>query len=213
MICFNDNDLKQALQRIEAAEVDSDFVIEDYITAKANYCVQYAYSDTVGMKYLGASIQLTNEYGKYQGNITAAHVPEAVIEAGREIMQNGVDAGYRGIAGFDLLVDEHNDIYAIDLNFRQNGSTAMLLTNDVLSGKFKKFLGYYSKIDNETFFKRILEEVAGGRLFPLAFYDGDFYEKNGYPSRFVGIWHGEEADVEVRDAAFTMFNQGDQFEK
>lgn len=41
-------------------------------------------------------------------------------------MEIGVSKGF-GVAGFDLLVDDNNDVYAIDLNFRQNGSTSMLL--------------------------------------------------------------------------------------
>ena len=53
-------------------------------------------------------------------------MPESVIQAGKEIMEIGVSKGYFGIAGFDLLIDEHGDIFAIDLNFRQNGSTSML---------------------------------------------------------------------------------------
>lgn len=209
MICYNDEDRAKALKRIDEANVESDFIIEDYIQTRVNYCVQYAYSDDLGLKYLGASIQNTDEYGKYKGNITAEHVPDAVIEAGREIMQNGVDMGYRGIAGFDLLVDETDHIYAIDLNFRQNGSTSMLLINDLLQGEYKKFLGYASAVDNEAFFNKIYQEVAEGRLFPLAYYDGDFYEKNDYPSRFVGIWHGEKDDVEAHDAAFSAFNVKD----
>ncbi|TDM10548.1 L-aspartate--L-methionine ligase LdmS [Macrococcus lamae] len=206
MICYHDEDLKNALKRIGAVESASDFVIEDFIKTEANYCVQYAYSDELGLSYIGASIQETNEYGKYKGNITADHVPDSVIEAGKEIMQNGVDAGYRGIAGFDLLVDDKGDVYAIDLNFRQNGSTSLLLINDLLAGEYKKFLGYYSEIENSRFFERVLEEVQAGQLFPLAYYDGDFYKKDETPSRFVGIWHGTKEEVEAKNKAFTTFN-------
>ena len=44
-------------------------------------------------------------------------VPEKVIQAGREIMQNGVNLGFIGVAGFDLLLDENDNVFAIDLNF------------------------------------------------------------------------------------------------
>ncbi|KAA1039280.1 L-aspartate--L-methionine ligase LdmS [Macrococcus equipercicus] len=206
MICYNDKDLKKALQRIGEAEGASDFIIEDFIQTTANYCVQYAYSDELGMKYLGASIQNTDEYGKYKGNTTAEHVPEHVIKAGQEIMQNGVDAGYRGIAGFDLLLDDKDHVYAIDLNFRQNGSTSLLLINDLLAGEHKKFLGYYSNIENSKFYDRIMQEVKSGQLFPLAYYDGDFYSKDQTISRFVGIWHGTKEEVAAKDAALAAFN-------
>lgn len=206
MICYNDEDREKSLQRIENANVESDFVVEDYIDTHHNFCVQYAYSDELGLKYIGASIQNTDKYGKYKGNITAENVPQSVIDAGKEIMMNGVNAGYRGIAGFDLLVDSNDDVFAIDLNFRQNGSTSLLLFNDLLDGKYKKFLGYIAQVDNESFFNRIHKEVVSGRLFPLAYYDGDYYEETT-PSRFVGIWHGEQHDVEAHDASFLQFNQ------
>ena len=48
-------------------------------------------------------------------------VPQNVIDAGRDY-GNRRKQGF-GVAGFDLLVDDNNDVYAIDLNFRQNGST------------------------------------------------------------------------------------------
>ncbi|TDM00782.1 L-aspartate--L-methionine ligase LdmS [Macrococcus carouselicus] len=207
MICYNSQDRDKALSRIQEAETDADFVIEDYIRTEQNYCVQYAYSEATGLQYIGASIQNTNEYGKYHGNITAHHVPEQVIAAGREIMENGVAAGYRGIAGFDLLVDDQGEVYAIDLNFRQNGSTSMLIMDELLAGDYEKFFGTFAKVSNDAFYNRLMEEVRAGRLFPLAYYDGDYFTEEGIPSRFVGIWHGEKEDVEAHDQAFAQFNQ------
>ncbi len=66
-----------------------------------------------------AATQLTDKYGFYNGNENTTNVPEHVIEAGRQIMENGVNQGFFGVAGFDLLVDEDDNVYAIDLNFRQ----------------------------------------------------------------------------------------------
>ena len=75
-----------------------------------------AYSESLGIQYLGAATQLTDKYGFYNGNENTTNVPEHVIEAGRQIMENGVNQGF-GVAGFDLLVDEDDNVYAIDLNF------------------------------------------------------------------------------------------------
>lgn len=91
-----------------------------------NYCVQFAYSDDIGIKYLGTAQQLTNDYGFYNGNENVNDVPQNVIDAGRDY-GNRRKQRFFGVAGFDLLVDDNNDVYAIDLNFRQNGSTSMLL--------------------------------------------------------------------------------------
>ena len=63
------------------------------------------------------------------------------------------------MAGFDLLLDEHNDVYAIDLNFRQNGSTSMLLLADELTNGYHKFYSYFSDGNNDHFFNTILKYV------------------------------------------------------
>ena len=82
-------------------------------------------------------------------------VPQHVIDAGREIMEIGVSKGFFGVAGFDLLVDKNDDVFAIDLNFRQNGSTSMLLLANDLTDGYHKFYSYFSKGDN-TFLTRFL---------------------------------------------------------
>ena len=86
-------------------------------------------------------------------------VPQHVIDAGREIMEIGVSKGFFGVAGFDLLVDKNDDVFAIDLNFRQNGSTSMLLLANDLTDGYHKFYSYFSKGDNTHFFNTILKYV------------------------------------------------------
>ena len=55
------------------------------------------------------------------------------------------------MAGFDLLLDQHGDVFAIDLNFRQNGSTSMLLLEDELHPNYQKFYSYVAKVIMNTF--------------------------------------------------------------
>lgn len=105
-------------------------------------------------------------------------------------MEIGSQNGYVGIAGFDLLVDKHDDIYAIDLNFRQNDSTSMLLLEPLLTESYHKFYNYLSTIENEIFFSAVLKYVRKGVLFPLAYYDGDWFQNEVVSFRFCGIWHG-----------------------
>lgn len=192
MICYNDADLKQAKLRIENAKNETDtMIIEQKVEAVANYCVQYAYSKYTGVRYIGTSEQLTNKYGYYNGNENVQDVPDAVIQAGKEIMEVGVSKGYFGIAGFDLLVDSNDDIFAIDLNFRQNGSTSMLLLEPFLQEGYHKFYSYLSHVDNSKFFNTIMKYVNKGVLFPLSYYDGDWFDNEVVKSRFGCIWHGE----------------------
>ena len=206
MICYNQEDLDQAIQRINKAVEETDtIIIEQKIEAIANYCVQFAYSDQLGLKYLGTTEQLTNKYGFYNGNqsVPVEEVPQAVIEAGREIMEIGVEKGFYGVGGFDLLYDKYGDVYAIDLNFRQNGSTSMLLLDDELSGANHKFYSYFADGDNTKFFRTIMKYVRQGKIYPLSYYDGDWYGKDKVNSRFACIWHGStREEVEQNERAF-----------
>ncbi|MCR4455855.1 hypothetical protein NTB88_23110 [Aeromonas salmonicida] len=204
MICYNDHDLAEAQKRIEeATEATDQLIIEQKIEAIQNYCVQFAYSEDIGIQYLGTARQLTNDYGFYNGNENVDDVPQHVIDAGREIMSIGVGLGFFGVAGFDLLLDENNDVYAIDLNFRQNGSTSMLLLSDELTDGYHKFYSYFSDGDNDHFFNIILKYVKKGVLYPLSYYDGDWYGKNEVGSRFGCIWHGtDKASIQKLEKAF-----------
>ena len=113
----------------------------------------------IGVTYLGTAYQITDKYGFYAGNENVHDVPQQVIDAGREIMENGVKLGFFGVAGFDLLLDKNDDVFAIDLNFRQNGSTSMLLLQEELNSSYQKFYSYFSNGDNEHFFNTILKFV------------------------------------------------------
>lgn len=195
MICYNQSDLNRAIKRIEnAKEATQTLIIEQCIEAIDNYCVQYALHPQNGILYLGAAKQLTDDYGFYNGNINAIDVPESVIQAGYEIMKTGVDKGFIGVAGFDLLVDRQQNIYAIDLNFRHNGSTSLLVLAPVLTGKYHKFYSYVSSENQDAFFRTIEKYVANGVLYPLSFYDGEYFQKEHVASRFAGIWHADDKE-------------------
>lgn len=191
MICHNNKDLIKAKQAIsKASHMTNTLIIEQKIEAVTNYSVQYAYTKEEGIRYLGATEQLTDQHGYYKGNHNSQDVPNAVIQAGKEIMEIGTENGYFGIAGFDLLLDINNNIYAIDLNFRQNGSTSMLVLDPLLHEGYHKFYNYISPYDNERFFKLVLKYVQKGLLFPIAYYDGDWFSNEKVKSRFCGVWHG-----------------------
>ncbi|MBL0846741.1 MULTISPECIES: ATP-grasp domain-containing protein [Mammaliicoccus] len=191
MICYNEDDLNKAIARIKEASDTKSIIIEQFIEEVDNYCVQYVYSEKTGIQYIGAVKQLTDEYGFYNGNTNSTEVPQKVIDAGYEIMKNGVEYGYKGVSGFDLLIDKDGQVFAIDLNFRQNGSTSMLLLKDRMNDAYQKFLSYHSKGDNTHFIQTIKKYIVAGYLYPLSYYDGDYFGKDAVKSRFAGIWHAE----------------------
>ncbi|WP_278926798.1 L-aspartate--L-methionine ligase LdmS [Staphylococcus auricularis] len=210
MICYAEADLEKASRRIhQAEEATQHIIIEQKVEAVANYCVQYAYSDELGLQYLGTAEQLTDRYGFYKGNQNVKDVPQNVIDAGREIMELGVEQGFFGVAGFDLLLDDQNEVYAIDLNFRQNGSTSMLLLEPELNEGYHKFYSYISPCDNTHFFETILKYVKQHVLFPLSYYDGEWYTSEEVPSRFGCIWHASsKEEVEQLEAQFLAELEG-----
>ncbi|KIX89848.1 hypothetical protein TP70_11085 [Staphylococcus microti] len=196
MICYTQDELECAIERVKKAEAATDtLIIEQCVEAVENYCVQFAQHPDKGILYLGAAKQLTNEYGFYKGNVNAQHVPQAVIDAGHALMEKAVAVGFVGIAGFDILEDANGDVYAIDLNYRQNGSTSMLLLDEALTGTHHKFYSYVAKGDNARFFEAIQTFVKKGVLFPLSYYDGDWYEDRHVDSRFGCIWHADSDET------------------
>ncbi len=207
MICYTDEQLQEAVERFQKEKTET-IIIEEMLEAKENYCCQYIYSDDIGIQYLGTSKQLTDEDGYYNGNIFVDSVPQEVIDAGKAIMETGVKRGYKGIAGFDFILTKDGKVKAIDLNFRQNGSTSMLILHDYLAKPANKFLSYCSKGDNEEFFKTIKHFVERGVLFPLCYYDGDYFDIP-IKSRFAGIWYAdslkeiEQYEKQLNDSGVT----------
>ncbi|RPF56694.1 L-aspartate--L-methionine ligase LdmS [Abyssicoccus albus] len=192
MICYNDEDLYDAKQRIEACSTESDLlIIEQFITPVENYCIQFATTDDGQITYLGAAKQIIDDHGFYKGNESIETIDQDIIDIGYDIMKKGVEYGFFGIAGFDVLVDESNNAYVIDLNFRVNGSTALLLLKEQLNSNYQKFINYFSPGNNEQFYQLIKRYVEAGHLFPLSYYDGDWYKGEYVQSRFGAIWTGE----------------------
>ncbi len=52
--------------------------------------------------------------------------------------------GYFGVIGFDVLEDSEGQLYAIDANFRVNGSTPLCLQRHTLLGRGKEVAKYSS---------------------------------------------------------------------
>src|SRR5699024_9286099 len=160
-------------------------IIEQKIQEIANYCVQFACKKDGEIHYIGTSEQITDKYGHYSGNQNVQDVPESVIQASKEIMEIGVEKGYIGIAGFDLLLDKHGDIFVIDMNFRQNGSTSMFLIDLLIQYGYQKFYSYIATNDNENFCQKIKKYVNMVCLFALSDYVGDWYKNVYVPSRYA----------------------------
>ena len=58
----------------------------------------------------------------------------------------------------------------------------MLFLQEELNSSYQKFYSYFSNGDNEHFFNTILKFVKKGVLYPLSYYDGDWFGKNAVNS-------------------------------
>lgn len=129
VICKTPADLQQAKKLFQSC---SFVVMEEFLAVRRNFCVQFIQTYSGDLVYIGSAEQVITEEGKYAGNwIDMQDQPPAeAIELCKQVMEKAVSLGYWGFAGIDTVITEDNQIYIIDLNFRQNGSTVALLLKD-----------------------------------------------------------------------------------
>lgn len=191
-----------ARQRLAASR---QIVVEQYLEAVGNYCLTFAAMPDLTIRYLGASEQVTDGAGSYGGNwLDPRREPPAVaVEAGREIMRRAQQLGYRGVAGFDVIVDAGGSVRVIDLNFRLNGSTPALLWQAMLRERFGPACVMRYQSGNlpgslTDCLGMLRDLVRRGDFFPLAAFDPVAGGHPGAPARIDGLWLGgsrQEADA------------------
>jgi hypothetical protein len=191
-----------ARQRLATGER---IVVEQYLQAVGNYCLTFAAMPDSTVRYLGAAEQVTDGAGSYGGNWLdpRREPPAAAVEAGREIMRRAQLLGYRGVAGFDVIVDAQGAVRVIDLNFRLNGSTPALLWQPTLRERFGPACVMRYQSGNlpgsmADCLGLLRGMVRRGDFFPLAVFDPLAGRHPGAPARIDGLWLGtsrEEADA------------------
>ena len=114
--------------------------------AVQNYCVQIYVSKTGDITLIGTTTQLVTEEGNYLGGLI--HYRETDMSKFFEMIaavgQYAHQQGYFGFIGFDVLEDKDGQLYAIDANFRVNGSTPLCLQRHTLLGRGKEVAKYSS---------------------------------------------------------------------
>lgn len=174
--CHTEEDFSEGLELLKDSE---SIVFEELIDIKKNYCIQFAKTHDGDILYLGAGEQITTESGEYKGNwiSNAEGPPEEAIALGRTIMEKACELGYKGVAGFDVLLTEDGRAVCIDLNFRLNGSTpALLLKDSIFESRDTKDMMFKTwKIDSSwDDFRSVCERmIDSGSLIPLTIYHPD----------------------------------------
>ena len=91
-------------------------------------------------------------------------------------MRRAATRGYRGIAGFDMVVDYNGDLKVINLNFRLNGSTPAVLWKKSLCEKFgsdcvTRLVQWSVPGPLARHLSALHRLVDAGELLPLAVFD------------------------------------------
>lgn len=109
-----------------------------------NYCVQFYVNRKGEIALIGVTRQLVSPEGNYLGGLidytnNLSKFAQMIASVGQYAHQQG----YFGVIGFDVLEDKDGQLYAIDANFRINGSTPLCLQRHQLL-KLNKTIAKYS---------------------------------------------------------------------
>lgn len=149
-IIRNASDLKYCFEEIGKylnIKLLETIIVSEFIkNAVQNYCVQFYVNKAGDITLIGTTTQLVTGEGNYLGGLIhyretdMSKFFEMIASIGRYAHQQG----YFGFIGFDVLEDLDGQLYAIDANFRVNGSTPMCLQRHTLLGLGKEVAKYSS---------------------------------------------------------------------
>ncbi|MHA1190307.1 MAG: hypothetical protein ACTSSQ_07645, partial [Alphaproteobacteria bacterium] len=124
-ICDKPRHLIRALAQFANAET---LIAEERIDAAENWCIQCAVLPDGTVCDIGASRQICLRNGIHAGNLIqpSSEPDAAVLSIARAIAQAGSARGFRGLCGFDILIDPNGKAFVIDLNFRPVSSAAFV---------------------------------------------------------------------------------------
>ncbi|MBW4424927.1 MAG: carbamoylphosphate synthase large subunit [Nostoc desertorum CM1-VF14] len=111
-----------------------------------NHCVQFYVNKVGDITLIGTTSQLVTPEGNYLGGLIDYRNTDMskFFEMIANLGQYAHKQGYFGVIGFDVLEDQDGQFYAIDANFRVNGSTPLCLQRNTLLGLGKGIAKYSS---------------------------------------------------------------------
>lgn len=120
-------------------------IVSEFVKHEVNnYCVQFYVNQQGNITLIGVTQQLVSAEGNYLGGLIdytndLSRFAQMIAQVGHYAHQQG----YFGVIGFDVLEDRDGQFYAIDANFRINGSTPLCLQRHTLL-KLNKTIAKYS---------------------------------------------------------------------
>ena len=119
-------------------------IISEFVKNEThNYCVQFYVNKQGDITLIGVTQQLVSDAGNYLGGVIdytndLSRFSDMIAAIGQYAHQQG----YFGVIGFDVLEDRDGHLYAIDANFRINGSTPLCLQRHRLLKQYKTIAKY-----------------------------------------------------------------------
>ena len=126
--------------------LDTIIVSEFVANVVQNHCVQFYMNKAGEITLIGTTSQLVTPEGNYLGGVIHYRKNDMnkFFEMITAIGQYAHQQGYFGFIGFDVLEDQDGQLYAIDVNFRVNGSTPLCLQRHTLLKLGKEVAKYSS---------------------------------------------------------------------
>lgn len=147
-IIRNPSDLNYCLEELKkylSIHLLETIIVSEFVKHEVhNYCIQFYVNQQGEITLIGVTQQLVSEDGTYLGGFIdytddLSRFSEMITAAGQYAHQQG----YFGVIGVDVLEDRDGQFYAIDANFRINGSTPLCLQRHQLL-KHNKTVAKYS---------------------------------------------------------------------
>ncbi|WP_100398909.1 ATP-grasp domain-containing protein [Bacillus sp. FJAT-44742] len=174
MMCKNKDQFIKAKKMFKSSKF---VIVERFLSIKKNFCIQFAQTYKGNLVYLGSAEQIIDNNGKYVGNwIEKRDEPPAeAINLCKRIVEKAVSLGYWGLIGIDTVITEDDEIFVIDLNFRENGSAAALLYRESIMKNWKvntiKTRKWKSLLRTEDFHSTVQTFINKKNLLPLCIYN------------------------------------------
>jgi hypothetical protein len=203
LVCEKKRHLERAAKQFAGV---STLLAEHFLDAAENWAVQCAVARDGSVHIEGATRQVTGRSGIFAGNFKdrRQHPPDSVLDVAGAAAKAGARLGYRGICGFDLLVDRTGKAFLIDPNFRPTWSTPFLFHCDRLlverGGDCARFVICRRPGGLDRFLACCRKNFDAGWLIPIATFDPHYGGLGNDNSLIVMMVIGRDRrEIEMRE--------------
>jgi hypothetical protein len=135
----------EELQKYRQIDLLETIIVSEFVQNEINnYCIQFYVNKQGGITLIGVTQQQVSSEGNYLGGlIDYTNDLSRFLELIAAVGQYAHQQGYFGVIGVDVLETREGELFAIDANFRINGSTPLCLQRHSLL-KHNKSIAKYS---------------------------------------------------------------------